>query len=152
MTTDPGRFGADLRLLPALEVTRSDRDGGEDLKLRPSAGGADLAVLTGSDCLAQALVLRLLTPLGALERFGHPGYGCRLAELIGELNTAETRARAKVFALQSLAADPRVTRVLALDVGTAAGDRTTIRITAQLQAGDSVLNLVVPFTLAGGAA
>jgi phage baseplate assembly protein W len=149
MTTDPTRFGTDLRLLPTLDVPRGDRDGGSDLQVRPSPAGQDLARLEGVDCLTQALILRLLTPLGALAPLGHPDYGCRLAELIGELNNDTNRARAKVFVLQALAGEPRVTRVVSLDVVTGS-DRTALEIRAQLETGDGVLNLVVPFSLAGG--
>lgn|SRR5262249_13470146 len=152
MSTDPARFGTDLRLLPSPAGTNSDTDGGHDLQVRPSPGGTDLAAVTGADCLAQALVLRLLTPLGALAALGHPDYGSQLATLVGERNTATSRARAKVYALQALTADPRVTRVLGVDVVTAPADRTVIQVRAQLQAGDSRLNLVVPVNLAGGPA
>jgi phage baseplate assembly protein W len=150
MTIDPARFGTDLRLLPALGAPRGDRDGGSDLQVRPGVAGSDLARVTGVDCLSQALILRLLSPAGSLAPLGHPDYGCRLGELIGELNTETTRARAKVFVLQALAGEPRVTKVLRLDVTTAPADRTTLEVRAQLQTGDGVLNLVVPFSLAGG--
>jgi phage baseplate assembly protein W len=150
MTIDPARFGIDLRLLPALGVPRSDRDGGSDLQVGPGTAGSDLTRVVGVDCLTQALILRILTPLGALSPLGHPDYGCRLGELIGELNTEAVRGRAKVFVLQALAGEPRITRVLRLDVVTSPADRTALEIRAQLQTGDGVLNLVVPFSLAGG--
>lgn len=150
MTTDPARLGIDLRLLPALGVPRSDRDGGSDLQVGPGTAGTDLARVAGVDCLTQALILRILTPLGALSPLGHPDYGCRLGELIGELSTEAVRGRAKVFVLQALTGEPRVAKVLRLDVLTSAADRTALEIRAQLQTGDGVLNLVVPFSLAGG--
>jgi phage baseplate assembly protein W len=150
MTIDPARFGTDLRLLPALGVPRGDRDGGSDLQAGPGTAGTDLALAAGVDCLTQALILRILTPLGALSPLGHPDYGCRLGELIGELNTEAVRGRAKVFVLQALTGEPRVTQVLRLDVVTSPANRTALEIRAQLQTGDGVLNLVVPFGLAGG--
>jgi hypothetical protein len=61
-------------------------------------------------------MLRLLTPLGALSPLGHPDYGCRLAELIGERNDAVTRARARLFVLQALAAEARIAEITALSV------------------------------------
>jgi phage baseplate assembly protein W len=152
MTVDPARFGTDLRLLASSDATYSNRDGGYDLQLRPSPGGTDLATVTGADALTQALVLRLLTPMGELAALGHPSYGSRLAELIGELNTATNRNRLKVYTLQALSAEPRVVKVVALNVTTSPVDRSRVEITTQLQAGDSVLNLVVPFTFEGGAA
>jgi phage baseplate assembly protein W len=152
MTVDPARFGTDLRLLASADATHSNRDGGYDLQLRPGPGGTDLATLTGIDALTQALVLRLLTTVGELAGLGHPDYGSRLAELIGELNTATNRNRLKVYTLQALSAEPRVVKVLALNVTTSLTDRSRVEITAQLDAGDSKLSLVIPFTFEGGAA
>ena len=43
----------------------------------------DAGAVSGRANLAQALVLRLLTRQGALTGLGHPDYGCRLTELIG---------------------------------------------------------------------
>ena len=61
----------------------------------PAAAGAhtllDYSTLDGRDNLAQAIVMRLLTPRGELAELGHPEYGSRLNELLGAPNT-ETRA------------------------------------------------------------
>ena len=62
------------------------------------------------DNLAQALLLRFLTPLGELTLLGHPDYGSRLYELIGELNSDANRNRARMFMLSALAGEPRVRR------------------------------------------
>lgn len=148
---DPARFGADLRLLPSLDVPHSDREPGSDLQVIPSpTRGTDLAVVAGADNLVQALVLRLLTPVGALAALGHPDYGSRLAELIGERNTESNRNRLKLYALQALTADPRVTAVRDLKVSTV--DFTRVEIRAELTAGDggTAVNLVVPFVFEGG--
>src|SRR5688500_20244610 len=49
----------------------------------------DLGAMRGRQNLAQALLLRLLTPRGALRALGHATYGSRLHELIGERKTEE---------------------------------------------------------------
>ncbi|MDQ3916560.1 MAG: hypothetical protein M3323_14715 [Actinomycetota bacterium] len=140
-------FGVDLRLLPFLDTLHSNRDPGNDLGVTPSRGGHDLATLAGTDNLVQALVLRLLTPAGALADLGHPGYGSRLHELIGELNNATNRNRVKMFALQALTSEPRVKEVLSLDVVQARDDRTRVDVKASLATieGPAPLNLVFPF-------
>src|SRR5947209_14155752 len=51
----------------------------------------DLQVVSGTDNLAQAVLMRLLTPRGELAALGHPEYGSRLHELVGRQNTATTR-------------------------------------------------------------
>lgn len=80
----------------------------------------DLDLVDGRECIAQALVLRLLTPLGALSALGHAGYGSRLHELIGERKTPALRNLCRTYVLEAVAQEPRVEdRALALefDVG-----------------------------------
>src|SRR5262245_28658123 len=103
------RFGVDLHLLDDLE-RQNTRDVGRDLhtRERTEPPGVDLDTVAGVDNLLQALLLRFLTQVGELAPLGHPTYGSRLEELIGELNTETTRNRAKMFVLQALAEEPRV--------------------------------------------
>lgn len=146
------RFGTDLRLLRNLE-RQNDRDRGRDLSTtrRPETGGVDLERLSGVDNLKQALLLRFLTPVGELALLGHPNYGSRLFELIGERNTPTNRNRAKMFVLQALAQEPRVAEVLRVDVTSGRADPTRIDIAVNLRAidTDTPLNLVFPFFLEG---
>jgi phage baseplate assembly protein W len=148
------RFGTDLRLLLGLEQVKSNRDPGHDLAVRrrPETGQVDLDTWSGTDNLVQALFLRFLTPAGELAVLGHPDYGSRLHELIGELNTETNRNRAKLYVLQALAAEPRVKKVLSVKVTQNLRDRTRMDIEVNLLAidSDSPLNLVFPFFLEGG--
>ncbi|MGR9045802.1 MAG: GPW/gp25 family protein [Gammaproteobacteria bacterium] len=154
MSATDARFGTDLRLLPDLAQVKSSRDPGHDLSTlkRPETGRVDLESLTGTDNLVQALLLRFLTPVGELAVLGHPSYGTRLAELIGELNNETNRNRAKLFVLQALADEPRVRQVLSVKVTQSRSDRTRMDIEITLMAVDSdtPLNLVFPFFLEGG--
>jgi phage baseplate assembly protein W len=144
------RFGKDLRLLQNLE-RQTSRERGSDLLVRPRLRSSrmDLEVIDAVDNIRQALLLRFLTPVGEMEALGHPGYGSRLVELIGELNNERTRNRAKMFVLQSLAAEPRVERVLSVRVDENRTDHARIDITAELLtvASSTPLNLVFPFFL-----
>ena len=112
----------------------------------------DLATLQGAENLSQALLLRFLTPTGEMTILGHPDYGSRLFELIGELNNDTNRNRAKMFVLQSLAGEPRVKQVLSIRVTQNAADRTRMDISVSLLSidSDTPLNLVFPFYLEGG--
>lgn len=94
----------------SLDLTMLPRDPA------PGEEGVDLDVATGADALRQALVLRLLTPEGSLASLGHVGYGSRLHELIGELNTPATRQLARSYTLRSLTADRRVEEVVDLRI------------------------------------
>lgn len=125
MTQAEERWGIDLHLLGNLE-RQNDRDRANDLRTNDpftvnnnspfnrnssETPPVDLALLRGADNLKQALLLRFLTPVGKLAALGHPDYGSRLFELIGELNNETNRNRAKLFVLQALAAEPRVKEV-----------------------------------------
>lgn len=152
MATNPKRFGTDLRLLGNL-VEQNSRARGSDLftTLRPETGQVDLARLSEVENLQQALLLRFLTPVGELAHLGHPDYGCRLQELIGEPNTETNRNRAKLFTLLALQAEPRVKKVLAVTVTTRrqAPSQVDIAVSLQVIDGDTVLNLVFPFFFEG---
>jgi phage baseplate assembly protein W len=76
----------------------------------------DVPPVTGSSNLGQAIVLRLLTPLGELDSLAHPDYGSRLHELIGRPNTDTTRNLVRLYILDSLRAEARIEKVLDLHV------------------------------------
>jgi phage baseplate assembly protein W len=146
-------FGADIRLLGNLQF-QNDRDRGSDLLVakRPQTGQIDLQMITDADNLKQALLLRFLTVVGEMTQLGHPEYGSRLSELIGELNDQTNRNLAKMYVLQALAQEPRVQRVLEVTVKQNAARRDEMDISVSLLAINSQtpLNLVFPFFLEGG--
>jgi phage baseplate assembly protein W len=148
------KFGVDLQLLRNLDRRKSSRDAGNDLATtrRPGIAGVDLDKLTGADNLVQALFLRFLTPMGELTVLGHPNYGSRLGDLIGELNNETSRNRAKLFVLEAIAAEPRVKEVRSVIVTQDKSDRTRMNINVSLTTidSDTPLNLVFPFYLEGG--
>lgn len=112
MGRDP--LGRDLMVAPFLAATSWDA-----LDLTPTPAGAgpvDLRAVAGVDALRQALLLRLLTPLGSLAALGHPAYGSRLHELVGSEFTEAARLRARAFVLQAVAQERRVESVLGLTV------------------------------------
>jgi phage gp46-like protein len=146
------RWGTDLRLLDDLHK-QDDLDLGHDLFVRErlATGRVDLETLTADNNLKQALLLRFLTRRGELEALGHPTYGSRLFDLLGERNTIGNRNRAKLYVLEALAMEPRVAEVLRVSVETNRADRSQIDITVSLRPiyTDTPLNLVFPFFLEG---
>ena len=103
-------FGTDLRL-------RIGGSGSADVLVGVGdGGGEDLQTLMGRDNLAQALTLRLLVELGELTELGHPRYGSRLRELIGEPMDSANLELLRRYVRRSLLADPRVEDVVALSV------------------------------------
>lgn len=149
------RFGTDLQLLRNLQQ-HHDRDRGRDLhtRERSSTGKRDLQTLSGVETLQQALLLRFLTRAGEMATLGHPQYGSRLHELIGEPNTESNRNRAKLYVLKALADEPRVEKVMSITVSQNAADPSRVDISLKLKAVtvDTPFNLVFPFFLEPGVA
>jgi phage baseplate assembly protein W len=136
---------------------------GTDLKLRLDsqpdyAGlGADLSVdrngdyeiVSGRENLGQAILHRLMTRKGELSDIGHPQYGSRLYELIGEPNTERTRELLKLYAKECISQEPRVKDIVRILVSTIEGitDSVMLDITVMPIKSSVPLNLVFPFYL-----
>jgi phage baseplate assembly protein W len=125
-----------------------------DLATEPSQRGGrrerDLATLQGIGNLEQAIANRLKTRQGELAALGHPSYGSRHHELIGQPNVERTRDLIKIYVLQALRDEPRIERVLGATVRAEhAPPRDSVRIELKLKLiGEPVpINLVVPFSL-----
>src|ERR1700712_3346313 len=128
MATSFSTLGPDLALTryvgtpSSVTLDNADSWGGLDLAVvpasrgrrRPTADASDLAAVSGRENLGQALIVRLLTPRGALAPLGHPAYGSRLVELIGRENNATTRNLARLYVIQALSEEPRVAALLDL--------------------------------------
>jgi phage baseplate assembly protein W len=134
------RLGSDLALtrytgVPgAVPLDAADSWGSLDLQI--AAGGAtgrngdliDLSVTAGRENLGQALMLRLLTRQGSLAALGHPAYGSRLVDLIGEENNAANRNLARLYTIAAIGQEPRVRELLDLSIEASPDDPNTIRI------------------------
>ena len=110
----------------------------------------DLSVASGVAAITQAIANRLKTRKGELASLGHPNYGSRHHELIGEPNVDRTRDLIKLYVLQALREEPRIEKVLRADVEAEhSPPRDSVRITlsVRLVRAASPLNLVIPFSL-----
>lgn len=107
-------YGIDLIVVPdfvahdaaALDLASSLRPAARARRGTPP--DFDLKTRDGRQNLAQALILRLLTPRGSLAALGHAAYGSRLWELIGRRKTEELRHLCRAFVLETVAQEPRV--------------------------------------------
>jgi phage baseplate assembly protein W len=132
----------------------------EDADLRDQAGrGAparrDLFRAEGVENLVQAIANRLKTHQGELAPLGHPEYGSRHHELIGEPNVERTRNLIKLYVLQALKRERRIEKVLRASVrAEQQPPRETVRIelTVQVIGQPLPLNIIVPFSLSGDTA
>ena len=129
-----------------------------DLRARQRADvsprAMDLALVSGRTNLMQSLIMRLKTVQGELTGLGHPHYGSRHHQLIGEPNTENNRHLIKLFILECLRQEPRLAAVESIDIRPMEGrenrDKVAIHITAAIKEIPDVLNLVVPFSFEGG--
>jgi phage baseplate assembly protein W len=136
------RLGSDLALTRYTSVAASlplhDADSwgtldlqavqGKGTGLKKTTEVTDLSAVSGRENLGQALILRLLTQKGALTPFGHPAYGSRLVELIGQLNNETSRNLARLYTIEAVSQEPRVRQLLDLNVETAGSSPDTLRI------------------------
>lgn len=108
----------------------------------------DLTVAAERANLGQALILRLLTPLGGLAALGHPEYGSRLTELIGERNDDAHRNLARLYTIEAVARERRAT-LSALTVVVPPGEPDVIRIVCSVLpvGSDDPLELAVEVTV-----
>ena len=108
-------FGTDLTVVPNMvAVDASELDLTTQIRvIRGARAGApdaftDLAVLNSRQNLAQALLIRLLTPVGTLKGLGHAAYGSNLGLLIGRRKTEELRNLCRAYVLEAIAQEPRI--------------------------------------------
>lgn len=145
------RLGRDLKLdFPGPAGGWEDADLAHGVDRRRLPRRHDLQVVEGLEAATQMLVNRLKTRRGELTPLGHPDYGSRHHELIGEPNVERTRNLIKKHILVALNQEPRVQEVLDCRV-TAPHDppRDIVRVEATLRLIDqhNPLNLVLPFSL-----
>jgi phage baseplate assembly protein W len=110
----------------------------------------DITLIDGIDNFTQALANRLKTRRGELAALGHPTYGSRHHELLGEPNVARTRNLIKLYVLQALRDEPRIEKVLDVKVSAEhqpPRDSVRIELTVRVLGQPAPLNLVLPFSL-----
>lgn len=120
----PDPFGTDLRLI----FPRGSE--GADL----AVGLQDLETVSGVENLVQALTLRLLVDRGELDGLGHPRYGSRIRDLIGEPLDRANLELLRRYVRQELQRDPRVEEVLQVRVTPHEPTRDGVDVEARVRA------------------
>lgn len=147
---DDAQLRRDLRLRLTHAELRPVYAPAQDTRRLPNKPQrfVDLGTVQGRDNLGQAILLRLLTPRGELTALGHPDYGSRLPELIGEGNTATNRNRVKLYILESLKQESRVAKVQQVTVEPDPVMRDRVNVLLRVLPVDSTTPLIIgPFAL-----
>lgn len=131
---DEERLGTDLNVLPHMVAHDAAQI---DLVRHRSPNTAevfDVGAVSGRENLAQALVLRLLTPRGALAGLGHAAYGSQLHKLIGQRKTEALRNLCRAYVLEVVAQELRVEEsAVALEFDRAAETPSSFVFTLEVQ-------------------
>jgi phage baseplate assembly protein W len=113
----------------------------------------DLDRQSGMANLTQSLIVRLMTERGELAPLGHPNYGSRHHQLIGEPNTESNRNLVKLYMIECIKQEPRIAAILQITVQQGVGlinrDKVNVVMTLQVKGVSDPLNLVIPFSFVG---
>ena len=133
-----GGFGTDIAIelidYRALSIYRAKSAETRAMRSNRRVRVRDFATVSERDTLAQAIVMRLLTPKGELAALGHPSYGSRLHEIVGAPNTETTLNRAKLFVIEALKQERRIDKILDVSVIRHPSERQLILIRAEVLA------------------
>lgn len=97
----------DLALLHRQSQQLSSDRQSVDLRL-----GTATTTVADRDNLIQAILNRLHTRRGELTSLGHPDYGSRMHELIGNLNNDRIRRLAELYIRECLAQESRIAEIV----------------------------------------
>jgi phage baseplate assembly protein W len=140
-------LGTDLKFIlePGPEY------GGLGLDLLVSKKG-DLQTVSGRENLGQAILHRMMTRQGELVDIGHPDYGSRLHELIGEPNNESTRDLVRLYIKECISQEPRVQDIVSLLVNVHKDNphAVLVDITVLPIKSNVPMNVVFPFYLEVG--
>lgn len=131
----------ELRPVYSTNTQRSRGPGGEGWVI-------DLPTISGRDNLVQAIIIRLLTPQGELADLGHPLYGSRLHEMVGQVNTETTRNLMRLRILESLLAEPRIEKIEQVEVVPNLTNKSSVDVSMNvLPVGETSTLSIGPITL-----
>jgi phage baseplate assembly protein W len=103
----------------------------ERIKLRPKRyekEQGDFQLVTRESNLGQAIVMRLKTRKGELADLGHPEYGSRLFELVGEPNNVRTRGLVRSAIIEALEQEPRIKQIESIRVSVPQYDQSRVDV------------------------
>jgi phage baseplate assembly protein W len=116
----------------------------------PVSKKGDLQTVSGVYNIGQAISHRLLTRKGELTDLGHPDYGSRLHELIGEPNNERTRDLIRLYAKECISQETRVKEIVSLNVRVIQEHIVELDVTVIPDKSKVPLNVIFPMYLEVG--
>ena len=143
LLTDLALDLGDHRIRPVYTVAEHEK------RLPAGRGGIkDIRTVSGRENLNQAIMARLLTPLGELASLGHADYGSRLHELVGRGNTDTSRNLLRLYILESLKKEPRIEKVNVIIVSLVHKQPLMLSVVLEVQPVDSTDVVTIgPFSI-----
>lgn len=113
---------------------------------------SDVATVQGVANLAQAILNRLYTRQGELTSLGHPNYGSRLYQLVGEANNTRTQSLAELYIRECLAQEPRIQEITEIVFAPVSShfDRNTLKVSVIVKLVGEETPLNLSLSLSGG--
>ncbi|MCX9075615.1 MAG: GPW/gp25 family protein [Candidatus Methanoperedens sp.] len=144
---DEELLGTDMKLV--LEMRPEYTGFGADLI---ASKKGDLEMVSGRQNLGQAIMHRLLTRKGELGALGHPDYGSRLHELIGEPNNERTWDLVRLYIKECILQESRVQDIVEISVIVPRDNQNSVLvdITVLPIKSNVPMNVVFPFYLEVG--
>jgi phage baseplate assembly protein W len=141
MTEKEDPLGKDIKL-------QFDQIGAADLSM---TNRGDLETISGDENLSQAIISRLSTNKGELFDTGHPNYGSRLYEIIGEIFNESTRQKIKAIVRECLLQESRIRKIVGINVEADSHipHQVNIEITILPVKSSTYLTLIYPIRLEG---
>jgi phage baseplate assembly protein W len=137
-------YGRDIKLY--IEMNEEHVGPGADLMVNRAG---DLQTVSSRENLGQAIMHRLLTWQGELAELGHPRYGSRLHELIGQPNNESTRELVRLYVKECITQERRVKEIVSVRVIAHSADphAVILDITIIPIKSNVPMNLVFPYYL-----
>lgn len=143
-------LGRDLLAIYRVTDGRyEDLDFDRDTRKVHGRMSSDLLLTDGVSNGVQAVIHRIKTVKGELDDLGHPEYGSRHHELIGQPNTENNRNLVKLYIIQALGYEARIEKIHSADIvfdRQRAPDRVEIALSFSFIGAPVPQNLVIPFS------
>jgi phage baseplate assembly protein W len=109
---------AEVNVISASDLKLAEFLLGSDFQINKNG---DIEIISGEMNIAQAILHRIRTAKGELAELGHPEYGSRILDFVGQQNNWLTRQRLKIAIRDTLLQEPRIKQIVSINVNPRVG-------------------------------